>query len=54
MIAEFYIIAESFEQNALLTIQEIEVKARLFAIDFEHIRRYRDTNKLFVETVKFK
>lgn len=48
MIAEFYIIAESFAQNPTLTSAEIEAKTISLANDFIYIRQYRDTNKLFV------
>lgn len=48
MLAEFYIIAESFAQNENSTIAEIEAKTKSLAKDFVNIRRYRDTNKLFV------
>jgi hypothetical protein len=48
MIATFYIIDKSFEQNLSLTIKEIEEKIRLLAGDFVYIRKYKNTNKLFV------
>ncbi len=48
MVAEFYIIAESFSQNLNFTKEEIEDKTRSLASDFIEIRKYRETNKLFV------
>ena len=48
MVAEFYIIAESFMQNPNLSIEEIESKTKSLANDFVYIRKYKDSNKLFV------
>ncbi|MEI9943618.1 MAG: hypothetical protein WDN26_05300 [Chitinophagaceae bacterium] len=48
MVAEFYIIAESFEQNPNLTVAEIEAKTKSLANDFVYIRKYKDSNKLFI------
>ncbi|WP_347925901.1 hypothetical protein [Pontimicrobium sp. SW4] len=48
MVAEFYIIAESFEHNSNFTKEEIENKVKSLAQDFVYIKRYRDTNQLFV------
>lgn len=48
MVAEFFIIAESFEQNLNLTVAEIEDKTKSLAYDFVYIRKYKDSNKLFV------
>lgn len=48
MIAEFYIIVESFEQNSGFTKEEIESKTISLAQDFISIKKYKDTNKLFV------
>lgn len=48
MVAEFYIIAESFSQNPNFTTAEIEAKTKSLANDFVYIRKYKDSNKLFV------
>lgn len=48
MIAEFYLIAESFANNPNLKIEEIEDKTKNLSNDFIHIRQYSDTNKLLV------
>jgi len=48
MVAEFYLIAESFAQNHNSTGAEIEAKTKSLANDFVYIRQYKDTNKLFV------
>ncbi len=48
MVAEFYIIAESFSQNFNLTNTEIEAKIKSLAEDFVCIRKYKETNKLFI------
>ena len=48
MIAEFYIIAESFARNLDLTIEELEDKTKSLADDFVYIKQYRETNKLFI------
>jgi len=48
MVAEFYIIAESFAQNLNLTVAEIEAKTKSLANDFVYIRKYKDSNKLFI------
>lgn len=48
MVAEFYIIGESFEQNSDSTKEEIESKTKSLAHDFVSIKKYKDTNKLFV------
>jgi hypothetical protein len=48
MLAEFYIVAESFANNSHFTTPEIESKIKSLAEDFNYIRKYRETNKLFV------
>lgn len=48
MIAELYIVAESFSNNVNITTPEIENKTKALAQDFIYIRRYKDTNKLFI------
>jgi hypothetical protein len=48
MVAEFYIISESFQENANLNKEEIERKIELLSQDFTKIREFKDTNKLFV------
>lgn len=48
MVAEFYIIAESFAQNTTASKAEIETKIEALGNDFVSIRKYKDTNKLFI------
>lgn len=48
MIAEFYLIAESFAYNSSLSKDEIEGKIVSLARDFIYIRKYKETNKLYV------
>jgi hypothetical protein len=48
MVAELYIVAESFANNANLATNEIENKAKALAEDFVYIRKYKETNKLYV------
>jgi hypothetical protein len=48
MIAEFYLIADSFAQNVCLSVSEIENKIKCLANDIQYIRKYKDTNKIFV------
>lgn len=48
MVAEFYIIAESFVDNNTSTRAQVEEKIQLLANDFIEIRRYKETNRLFV------
>lgn len=48
MTAELYIVAESFANNTNLATSEIEAKTKSLAEDFVHIRKYKDTNKIFV------
>jgi len=48
MVAEFYIISESFEQNSDFTKAEIESKTKSLAQDFVYIKKYKDSNQLFV------
>jgi len=48
MVAELYLVAESFENNTNFSTPEIEKKVKSLADDFNLIRLYRDTNKLLV------
>jgi hypothetical protein len=48
MVAEFYVIPESFAFNAALSVPEIENKIRLLANDIIYIKKYRDSNKFLV------
>jgi len=48
MIAELYIVAESFANNTNFTTPEIESKTKSLAEDFVYIRKYNETNRLFV------
>jgi hypothetical protein len=50
MIAEFYIIPESFACNGILP-DELEKKIRNLSEDcFEHIRNHKDENRIFVHS----
>jgi len=48
MIAELYIVAESFENNQCFSVVEIEKKIKSLANDFIYIRKYKSTNKIFI------
>lgn len=48
MVAELYLIAESFVFNNNYSKEEIEIKTKSLAQDFVCIKRYADTNKIFV------
>lgn len=48
MIAELYIIAESFEQNKNISKEEIESKTKSLAEDFIYIKKYKKTNRLLI------
>jgi hypothetical protein len=48
MIAHFYLLAESFQNNANLRNSDIEDKIKRFAEDVILIRKYKETNKLYV------
>jgi len=48
MIAEFYIVPESFENTGHLQKHEIEEKIKLLAQDFILIRHYKNSNKIYV------
>jgi hypothetical protein len=48
MLAELYIVAESFENNINFTTPEIENKIKSLAEDFQYIRKYHNTNKILV------
>jgi hypothetical protein len=47
MIAHFYILAESFQNNSNLSDKEIEEKVKRLAEDVSLIHKYKDTNKLY-------
>jgi hypothetical protein len=48
MVAEFYILTESFIKNPDFTKDEIESKTKSLAQDFVRIKKYKDTNQLYV------
>jgi len=48
MVAEFYIISQSFTQNSELSVREIEDRTKSLAEDFVKIKRYKETNKIFI------
>ncbi|MBK7108862.1 MAG: hypothetical protein IPH61_06895 [Bacteroidetes bacterium] len=48
MVAELYIVAESFANNTNFTTPEIESKTKSLANDFVYIKKYSETNRLFV------
>lgn len=48
MLAEFYIVPDSFAFNSTFSRNEIESKIKSLAIDFTYIRKYKDTNRLLV------
>jgi hypothetical protein len=48
MIAELYIIPESFAYNKSFSAAEIEKKIKALAADFDQIRNYKDTNKILI------
>jgi hypothetical protein len=48
MVAELYIVAESFANNANFSTNEIEDKTKALAQDFVYIRKYKEANKLYV------
>lgn len=50
MIAEFYLIPDSFSYNINFTVEEIENKTRSLANDFVNIRRYKDSNLIKVHS----
>jgi hypothetical protein len=51
MIAEFYIIPESFRYKAGVKTEELEEKIKRLADDcFMHIRKYKDENRIFVHS----
>lgn len=50
MVAEFYLISESFAENPNLSKEEIENKTKSLAEDFRYIKQYGETNKLFVHS----
>jgi len=48
LIAEFYIIPESFSENPKTTVPQIEAKIQNFTQDFIHIGKHSAENKIFV------
>jgi len=48
MIAHFYLLAESFHNNANFSKEEIEEKINCLSDDVNLIHRYRETNRLYV------
>ena len=48
MIANLYIISESFIQNSFFSKEEIEERIELLAQDYSYIRLYKDNNRLYV------
>lgn len=48
MLAELYLLPESFRDNGTLSREEIESKVKLLAEDFVKIQNYKKTNKIFV------
>jgi hypothetical protein len=47
MIAHFYLLAESFQNNSKLSNNEIEEKVKRLAEDVKIIHEYKETNKLY-------
>jgi hypothetical protein len=47
MIAHFYILAESFQNNSSLSNNDIEEKVKRLAEDIKLIHKYKETNKLY-------
>lgn len=50
MIAELYIVAESFENNSYFSSIEVEEKIKALASDFICIRKYKETNRIYINT----
>lgn len=50
MIAELFIIPESFEHNNRFTVAEIEDKIKSLSYDFIKIRKFKSTNRIFVHS----
>ncbi len=50
MVAEFYIIPDSFANNPQFSREQIESKIKSLAIDFREIKKYKDSNRLFVHS----
>lgn len=48
MVAELYIVEDSFANNVNFSTPEIENKTKALSSDFVKIREFKDTNKLFV------
>lgn len=51
MIANFYLMAESFAQNGDLTDEIIEYKIKRLSEDVSLIHQYKDTNKLYTNYI---
>ncbi|KAA6319157.1 hypothetical protein EZS27_030915 [termite gut metagenome] len=47
MIAHFYLLSKSFQNNFTLSNEEIEEKVKRLAEDVKLINQYKDTNKLY-------
>jgi hypothetical protein len=54
MIAELYLVAESFVHNRNFSTSEIEAKTKALAEDFREIKKYKETNRLFVHSDIYK
>ncbi|KXX69451.1 hypothetical protein [Flammeovirga sp. SJP92] len=50
MIAELYIVPQSFTHNPDLSLEEIESKTQALGNDFIYIKQYSDTNRLKVHS----
>lgn len=50
MVAEFYLIPDSFAVNKTISISEVEEKTKSLASDFIYIKKYKETNKFFVHS----
>src|SRR6478609_8810892 len=50
MVAEFYLIPDSFAVNKTISISEVEEKTKSLASDFVYIKKYKDSNKFLVHS----
>jgi len=50
MIAELFIVPESFVNNNAFTVEEIEDKVKSLSNDFIEIRKFKSTNHIFVHS----
>jgi hypothetical protein len=50
MIAELFIVPESFANNNAFTVEEIEEKVKSLSSDFIEIRKHKATNHIFVHS----